>query len=183
MYKPRIKDWNLHKNLTEDRRATMVRKVMRRGRADGLLLNGRPVQHRLERYCKAKNVSPEDLVASASRRRQRRSASPVRVVGQSELAEQRLQSFFRSPSKPSPPIAPYGNTRTYEDIFWNIEVYLSDYFTTGPGTRFYRKQSAVAVQNGFAGESLVLIRNDEVWKDAISPETMYKRIIDGLQVN
>ncbi len=159
----------------------MVRKVMRRGKADGLLLNGRPVQHRLERYCKAKNVSPEDLVTSAPRRRQRRSASPVRVVGQSESAEQRLQSFFRSPSQPLASIASYGNTRIFEDIFWNTEVYLGAYLTTGPGSRFYRKQSDVAVQSGFSGHSLVFVRNDEVWKDTVSPVTVYNNIFDGFQ--
>ena len=170
MFKARITNWNLHKNLKKADKASLIRKVRQTKGAGQLVFKGRPVQmHRLVRYCKENNVPPADLEPAALREQRRRSISPLNFGVSGELAALGLQSLFRSPSQPSWPIAMDGDMRTAEVILWNTETYLNFYFTTGPGTQYFKVDPTMAACKA-------LVKNEEAWNGIVEPKIMARNI-------
>lgn len=140
MYKERIKIWGLHKNLTRVEKETMIRKIGQRRPVNQTLLNRRPLLHRLERYCKENRIS----------------------------APYELHSVLKPAFQLAQPIALYGSIRTCEVIMQNIEIYMDYYFTSGPGTQYYKKVVATAY-HGSADKALVFVEDEEAWKDMLDP--------------
>jgi tetratricopeptide (TPR) repeat protein len=179
MYKKRIDVWNLRKNLKKVEKAALVRRVRQTRGAEGLFFRGRPIQHRLERYCRENPTPPEGLENTFRGKMQRRSAYPVRVSGESESAEHRLLSFCPSPFQPSQPVALYGDIRSAEVILWNTEVYLNFYLATGPGTRYFRKDTVMAARKGLPAQSSVLVKNEGAWKDVVNPGHIFQHLLNA----
>lgn len=180
MYKARAKAWNLRKNITKAERPSLIRKVRQPRRTDQVLYGGRPVLHRLLRYCKEKNLSLGDLEKVTSSNQQQRSGSPLDANDRVESGGLALQSLFRCPSQPSRPIALYGDMTTAEVIIWNTNYYLNFYFTEGHGTRYFQPKPTVARCKGPPAKSPVLVRNQEAWGDLVEPTNIIEHIFDAL---
>jgi tetratricopeptide (TPR) repeat protein len=172
MYKTRINDWDLHKNLKKTEKVALVRKLKENRGSDPLVFKGRSVEmHKLVRFCKDNHVPPGDQEIATPRKRQRRLECPVDANRRVESAPHILQSLFRSPAEPIGPIALDGGMRTAELIIWNIENYLSSYFTTGPGNRYFKVDSSM--------QPPVLVKNKAAWKDVVKAYSIYKLASDA----
>jgi tetratricopeptide (TPR) repeat protein len=172
MYKQRINDWDLHKNLKKAEKATLVRRWRQTGGADPLIFNGRPVEmHKLVRFCKDNHVPAGDQEISAPRKRQRRLECPVDTKIFVESVPHNLQSLLRPPAEPIKPIALDGSIRNAELIIWNTQNYLSAYFTTGPGNRYFNVDSSV--------QPPVRVKNKAAWEDVGGSFSMYDLVFDA----
>lgn len=172
MYKQRINDWDLHKNLKKAEKATLVRRWRQTGGADPPIFNGRLVEvHKLVRFCKDNHVPAGDQELSAPRKRQRRLECPVDAKIFVESAPHNLQWLLRSPAEPIKPIALDGSIRNAELIIWNTQNYLSAYFTTGPGNRYFNVDSSV--------QPPVRVKNKAAWEDVGGAFSMYDLVFDA----
>jgi tetratricopeptide (TPR) repeat protein len=181
MYKARIVRWNLHKNLRWPQKAALVRRIRQTGIEGQLLYNGRPVEHRLRRYCKENKISTANFETAARHSQCRRWRTPFVANSQAEPATLQFQSLFRFPSQPSTPVALYGDIRIAEEIIRNVEMYMNMYFTTGPGIRYYKVDSTLAARNGLHSQTDILVRNEEAWRDIVDPQTMHRHITNAFQ--
>ena len=182
MYKGRINAWNLHKNLKKAEKATLIRKVRQKRGASPLLFKGRPVpMHRLVRYCKEDRILTGGLEEMVRGEGQRPLALRVDASSCAEPAAHDLQSLFGAPAHPIRPIAIHGDMRTVEIIILNTDIYLNFYFATGPGTRYFIAEETVAGPQNLPGESLVLIKNEDVWAGVMEPSRMNRHISDAME--
>ena len=185
MYKARINSWKLCKNLKKTEKAAIVRTVRQKRLGGRILHNGRPINHRLVRYCKENSVSLGNLESPTHETQSPSGDRPVDFNSRAESAPRNLQSLFRAPFQPFTLIALHGGMRTAEEIIRNTHVYLDFYFSTGPGTRYYHKvdPTAMTVHRELpAQQFFILIRNEEAWNDAVDPIKMYSHIVDAFEI-
>lgn len=180
MYKARISAWKLHKNLKKAEKAVWVQKIRQTGAGGQLIYNGRPVEHRLRRFCKENRVPAGPLREITRHYRDRRRRAPIAVSSRIESATFDLHSFFQSPSQPAPPIALYGDIRFAEEIVRNVDIYMNFYFTSGLGTWYYKVDPTVPARNELTLQSQVLIKNQEAWRDIVRPETVIRQLDNAL---
>jgi hypothetical protein len=167
MYKGRIKSWKLLKNVSKDDKLAMLRKVRHGGAINQTLPNGRPILHRLLRYCKENKVSPATLAMNI---RDGRLGTSRNIS-----ASRELHSYFESAFQPARPIAFCGTLRAVEISIRILETYLVHYFAEGLGSRYYKKKFL----GGSDSQAYVLATDRQACQDLLSPRLVYNSIIEA----
>ncbi|KAF7512262.1 hypothetical protein GJ744_001830 [Endocarpon pusillum] len=179
MYKTRINSWGLHKNVKKAEKEDLLRQVRHGTRKDQLLRHGRPIIHRLQRYCKENNVPPELSKIILYQARNARSGSHSAVITPVDSARRDELSLLYNSSQPCPPIALRGSIRAAEEIMWEIQLYLRDYFETGPGALYYKAKPNIGAHQADPIQTVVRVRNEEAWDGIVDASILYEHIEDA----
>jgi hypothetical protein len=169
MYKARSRAWGLRKYLKKDEKERLVRQIMQSKPHGPFLHNGKPILHRLLRYCKENNISWESTESTTQHAENQSQRSPAANDSDISSATRSLQSLFRGHFQLSPPITIYGNMRVNETIVWTTQAYLSTYFVTGPGSRLYKADQPLEACHNSHDQSSVLVKNEEAWHGMTEP--------------
>lgn len=169
MYKARSRAWGLRKYLKKAEKARLVRGIKQSKPHGPFLHNGKPIQHRLLRYCKENNISWEDTESTTQHGENQSQRSLAAHNSDISLATRSLQSLFRGHFQLSPHITIYGNMRVNEMTVWNTQAYLSTYFMTGPGSRLYKADQSLEACYNSHDQGSVLVKNEEAWHGTTEP--------------
>lgn len=171
MYKTRINDWNIHKNLKMVQKAEMVETAKHMGAQYQPLHHNRPVQHRLTRFCRENQSAQRQPGAGRKPARGRR-------LDRGRSTAMTLQSLPGAAAQNPRLISPRGDARGIEEIVWNAGVYLDSYFTIGPGTRYYKASPSLATPCAQPQQSRALVRDEQAWRDVTEPYDLYNSLLD-----